>query len=1188
MNAVSLPRRALLVPIHLDALIVERGGRDVVPAVADFSRLPHSYAGQDWNAEVPWLGEAIASWPFDERPLRLGAGVHLHWALPDALCRASTDANDPARTLMLRAVPDRWLVTKRWLDAGQDRVERWIVESNYLHPLDGESRPTAITYPFPSQLRADPGKRPYRYLGRKLPFSVWREGAPGQYLPEPLTALGYGHPSFAALYPNCHSVFGLHDSDEQVGSRQQLSYEVLGFYSNAAADPLSRTAREAASHLSLNELLADFDWMLEGAADGPVPSLVCQAKLEFGVPAAPPGPSDKRVELTFGNTTTEALSAHLAGTLAGGNATLLQIEEQLEAILLGARLDPLHADIAHKFREARHDQGFTPAPPAFLWTLRPARSDTAGDSRPEETASQALWPEGASDAIDRLNTTQRQYNAAWDEIRCLREQVTSDWHKYMMCAHPPVGTSEDYPDPDDVRRFIQTRGLPQLEALLAATGEIEIFTIAGVPVGSRNDIRVKQGSGADSLAARLVRQAESLHAQLVPAPLPPPPPGAHSVPFARIMPRFFLQRFVEPRFYQPTEPVVLLTGSGADVKTARRYARANNDERLRCTIIPVGEDFPSSIDLLGDRLTRDAAWERHVWSTSPWHPLQMEWTVELRPLAYLDNQKRVDRRYDPNGVRHSFTLDRNEVDLKPRSNAPALAKHRRVYSGTSLLTPHGVDPYLAALEIELGGERDAQGTLPQETRARLLDALTRLKATHSLAQALSGFNDALLMSRQTMQLPIDDPVGFPEERALAARIRRAVGDRVQRAPQPGHSFSPIRAGELRLARLRLVDTFGQTLDVDCEHAPVRSAHTLPLRPGAAVMLPPRLVQPACLQFRWLAADEETMETNAHPHSGPVCGFVIANHFDRNLFVYESGGAALGYLETEGTQVRWRSAPGRNEPVVLDRDVDDPVLLRFLRFFLANSGGYFDLFLEDLEGAQDRIEPAEAGEALLTGRPLALVRASLSLQLQGPPAIHQGWAQLLADMAGGPRHDDGFTQVNFPIRLGEQDQLGDGLAIYFVADNAGAYDGYVIPNYGAADDPKVTPADRNCDFLYQSLAAPPLIVTMLVDPRGSVHATSGVLPTKGIDIPPQHYRDALRKLELSFLAAPLLVDRTQEGELGIPVPIEPDQAWSFVAPRVDGFDPPRPIRQGSVHPPFGAPVAIQEGWLRLTRTSDREP
>ncbi|MGV2388233.1 MAG UNVERIFIED_CONTAM: hypothetical protein LVR29_07585 [Microcystis novacekii LVE1205-3] len=31
-----------------------------------------------------------------------------------------------------------------------------------------------------------------------------------EYLPS-LTAVGYGEPTFAAFYPNCHSVFGFYD-----------------------------------------------------------------------------------------------------------------------------------------------------------------------------------------------------------------------------------------------------------------------------------------------------------------------------------------------------------------------------------------------------------------------------------------------------------------------------------------------------------------------------------------------------------------------------------------------------------------------------------------------------------------------------------------------------------------------------------------------------------------------------------------------------------------------------------------------------------------------------------------------------------------------------------------------------------------------------------------------------------------
>lgn len=1190
----------LLVPVHLDALFVGADGTEVAAQSADFSRLPYTYQGRDVNAEVPWLGASIAARPFEDRPGKLEGGVHLHWTLPAALCRASpVESSSGGQALAFPAVPDRWLVIRSWRTSAGRQVLHRVVESNYLHPEDMTPDRPAVSYPVPGNLRPEPGRRPFRYLGRVQPLQQWI-GAPAadaEYLPEPLTVLGYGIPTFATLYSNCQGVFGLHDVDAPTDPGAELQYQLLGWYSDPAQDYLRRSfegavdgpAAAQSAPRTPRAILESLGW----ATDGDPPALddvrlVCQAQLTFSAAPSTAEGADQSVEVTIANTITEAISTHLAAVASTEDSRQprAQVEDQLEAVLLASRLEPLHADVAAKFQEARHAKGFTTAPPAFTWTLRPARVDapSLGGDRTPEPELKSSWPDGVAELLDALNALQRKYNDAWDDIRARRKHIASDWHKYMLCAHPAEGRDGQLPNPDAVLWFIERHDLPEVERLLAETGHLVLIEVEGAPTGSRPDVGVTPDSLASSLAARIVEQVVALHTNLVPPPLVPS--GAATIPWAPIIPRFFLQRQVTPRYHEPTEPVVLLTGPGIELGGRHRDAGVGREDGAAgCLWLRLDRDIPHEFDTICEALGRHRAWADKEWTEPPWHPLLLEWEVELRPLKHVVRDYTSKRSYDPECVVRNFTLKRGDVDLSPRSDAPALARRARVYRGASILTPHGVDAYLTALDSELARDADRalDRALPPETRARLFDALHTLRQCSTLAQSLSGFNDALLMNRQELQLPIDDPLGFPAERAVAARVRSAVGDWVHQSPQATHGFVPIRSGELRLSRLRLVDNFGRRLEIDCERVVVRSARTLPKRPGTAVMLPPRLMQPARLHFRWLAARLPARETTAHHAATPICGWVVANHVDQNLFVHATSGEALGYLEAEEQRVHWRSAPGRAAPLEdLDTGIEDVSLRRFLRFLLAASGPFFDTFLRDVEASQALIEPAESGDTRLMGRPLAVVRASIALQLQGPAAIHHGWHQLARELRGGTRTTESFTRVRFPIRLGEQDQLGDGLAVYFVEDERGAYDGYVIPAYDTVD-PNLRPQDRRCDFLYQSLDSPPVNVTMLVDPRGAVHATTGLLPVKSIDIPAHHYRQALQNLEFSFLAAPILVDRLEEtAEVAIPVASAPDYAWTFLEKDGRGFAPPRPVRTGPLHTPFTAPVAIREGWLHLAR------
>ncbi len=48
--------------------------------------------------------------------------------------------------------------------------------------------------------------------------------------------------------------------------------------------------------------------------------------------------------------------------------------------------------------------------------------------------------------------------------------------------------------------------------------------------------------------------------------------------------------------------------------------------------------------------------------------------------------------------------------------------------------------------------------------------------------------------------------------------------------------------------------------------------------------------------------------------------------------------------------------------------------------------------------------------------------------------------------------------------------------------------------------------------------------------------------KAIALPPDHYVEALKRIQVTFLSTPLL---TQSDQLAIPLPDEPGYAWSWV-------------------------------------------
>lgn len=477
------------------------------------------------------------------------------------------------------------------------------------------------------------------------------------------------------------------------------------------------------------------------------------------------------------------------------------------------------------------------------------------------------------------------------------------------------------------------------------------------------------------------------------------------------------------------------------------------------------------------------------------------------------------------------------------------------------------------------------GALPlaQQVQDSLNTALRAYKTLSSmkvLAQSLGGLNNAFLMREQIPQLPVFDlaamdvaiqPVGdratsTQKYKDLTRDVAAAVAGGNNSSPRTNTDFLPVRSGLLQVTKLYLVDTFGQVLDVS--PAKILPSDTLtisrnvtsgveitPDQDATFVYLAPRVSQPARLNFRWLAATPGTLnspdepEMNDHPETSPVCGWLIPNHLDGSLMFYDAQGGSLGSILQTGD---WEPAPATVNRIRLNA-IENPHLRRlatYLTTFSKQHSGYWGDFLTALDSALENIEPANFAQhealALLIGRPIAVVRASLGLQLLGKPALNQTWYALLSDMYEGmldSRISNEFANVNFPVRLGEHRQLNDGLLGYWIENETGYQDDKFYSSQAEdTGNQYIVTHHREAITQNVTLAAAPLKLMMLMDPRGEVHATSGILPTKQIGIPSDHYASILKKLSVTFMTAPVLTD---QAGIRLNLPKESGYSWSWL-------------------------------------------
>ncbi|PZU10104.1 DUF3892 domain-containing protein [Sphingomonas sp.] len=467
----------------------------------------------------------------------------------------------------------------------------------------------------------------------------------------------------------------------------------------------------------------------------------------------------------------------------------------------------------------------------------------------------------------------------------------------------------------------------------------------------------------------------------------------------------------------------------------------------------------------------------------PWTPLHLDWTVSYLP--------------SPHGT-HDWDLGDSDFSLPSTPAVPADDAAVAI-SGRSLLS--AAPSRLLEFAIADGGDAfDLVGGALESFTAQLRgDPLTaRVTADHGRLDAPA---------------PID--------------------------PRPAH-FRPLRSGFLRVDRLRLVDGFGQYVDLAAP--PVVAIGSSLATPGHASLaaLRPRFTAPAQVLLRFM--DAAGSATEASEAVTPVCGFLLPSPRDGSLALFDAAGIGLGALRPDGVDgAAWEEAPGQPSGLgarpgnqignavlggFADRllDIDVAAKLRgeipgalsaLLRIIDATR------WSTDLTGAS-----GDEHLSLILGRPAVLVQASISIDIfdrRDPP-------------------ENATTAV--PVRLGTLAQASDGLLGYFVA---GDYSVLHLIDPGVAELAETidgaplseTFVDRSGVFYINPGLSVPL--TLIMEPGAGAQVTTGVLPQKEIGLRREWTSAALSRLSPTLRFGPVLRD-PQATRLPVASDIRGDWLW----------------------------------------------
>lgn len=1270
---VRTPR--VLVPIAVDALTVGENG---LLAADCTMRAPTAQDDTDDDGLVP-AGTLLPP-PFTDQAAPRAPGVYLHWALPDGLTKGEvgTDAAG-AGTVSLPAVPDRWLIARIGPSTNPRRrsMTGWVLAAGGATP-------------------------------QVMPLDQWVEPRPATDVVAPLTALGHGDPAWAAYYDNVIGRLGFYDDLSDVTSGP-VAYLVCGWYasSDPGRDPLGsgitststfdaamaahgwsladgelkESLRRRAGYLSATAALGLLQTSMAPRVTGPrvddngtyltdgdwwpTGTLFHGAAVDLAWPVGPRTPTGvptvDGLRVALGATPSEALGSLLAATDHD-----LGEERALEAFQLGALHELDEPDGPARIEAALHASAFGslsggPDETESIWVPPvPAQPDppaAPGTPGPGIFQRRATHPVGGFSGFD----TPTRLGSARVSVRL--GQATPE---------EPAGSA----------------------------------TVTGAATTTG-----RFGQVLDAVALNRLDRSDFVGPGTSPPTAPVTPTPGHYEDVRR----------AQPRFFHPTDPVLLVQGARRSFKHGGddRYA---DDETLLCrlsgfTVHSVTVDLAGRVaaratvtgDQLLDRLTDNGSLpldcddllretvlldpgsasaieavlaptttpsaalrqnvlvEQTVWwslrdpridpapivarsglsgtlpsplavtpAHQPWNPLHLDWEVEFTPA--------------PGGI-SDFEL--GEVDLQPASGGQArgAAPGPIVVCGRCLVTANTADALADAAQHALEAATTSGGTTaaPPGTFERLPSALAGAATqnwrqfTVNVATAVAGAGGTggggdsgdtgglsaaeraelagLVEHLQDMDVLGGVLDGFHQHlRGGAPMIRPARADGTT-APAPipmPEGFLPMRAGRLRISRARIVDGFGQYADlapllVPAEGDPqvvVGETLRVDAAPGTALLVP-RFTSAARLQLRWIDAVDDVARTGANP----VCGFVLPDHLDESLELFDASGRPLGQVRPDDADgLRWETAPGRAATVGRSPAVDvDNLFLRGLVLGLLDWGTADHRRLKD-NGAPEpddalsgllraidstlwTIDPfGHTGDehlSMLVGHPIVVMRALLRLEVDDPVAPSA----------------NATTPVT--VRLGNLAHWQDGLLGYFVEDDytsfhaaaaaasmareVGPGRGFLqqiqqVPGFAQhfGDDLPEGATTGDTPVTHPYIAPSDVItvrpdqdvrLTMLVEPHTVVHATTGLLPRKEIGMRREWMMPALASLAPTFRFGPVLIDPKQV-RLPIATDIAGTWTWTHKADVATWVE--EQVTNATQDARLSDdPAEGEEGWLRLT-------
>lgn len=1139
----------LLIPITLNAMVV---GESPVPTI--FKSINNNYARLINNS----IGEYVASGLMDKKQIEK-PGIHLHWILPDSLTQGVQDNDVNDEEINYPTVPNRWVITRLWTSSNKNdeiQSKSWIIESDVFQRKCDERYDNidSLTWPYLTDL-----KQPYRFIGRNYVLgdkvSIINDKL------DKLTAVAPGNPYYAALYPYCKNVFGFYDDlideNNKIIINKNITYTVCGYYLNSNDEILNNID-------DANECMSKLKWQYLCEENFPTKSMlhgmVCDInwideKQNYSKEVMD---NLKIPKLAIGNNSAEAIAALQA------NRKNDEIKERLYQLFANEQYENVKKYNGIKNSEYKlHSHRFEYKDSDNFISVE----NTKDSDKTKGSLTQCYMLNDTNDLKKKIEKEQRECKKDVSDIYDL-------WYKYMLKSYVDMPWEEDA-----AKKLMHEYELSINELERKLMDRRKIINADQKLLKQKTDDFKESIKNTYNL---IYKGSQRYYAPNNPVLL-----------FSEISRNYSYgedDRFSEDDFLKcrgesqliesfsfnlkkdNLQTVVTIDADDFDLQDLGDYCPEIIGEIIKESVLlslsfseniaymlfsKIGVVRPSKEEI--DNLTKQVEKKQ----TEPYSKyLKETYICDKQNTLYEDDkfpEKLAVNYYVYPWLPLYFTWratyypDKNLLLEKPNLDNWKLESEDYLYIGEELstkdsvslegqilLTPHAAHQlsYLADKIID-----DSK-----ESKAEIVQKLANLKM---LSQELNGFNEFFIMREVSIEMPIFD---FNDgNQKLADKVNSIVGDDIIERPIFNSFFSPIRGGYLKFDRIQIVDSFGQFQEIEPEGLAV----TEDFRKDEEVynqyiMLPPRFIQNSRLNFQWISS-RTNRDCEMDLGDSPICGFVLANHIDQSMMVYDDDGIMLGSLYVsgfDGGSVRWRQAPS-NEGLKPDEDGGIPKdmnidLYNFLNeIYRLSKEEHINVLTDLLKCIDDSMwnintsnQQEERGLSLLIGRPIALAKSTLKLEQELKKEDFHVLEKNSRRKVDIPKVN--IDNFELPVYLGEEVHQNDGLVGFFITDGKVDYSEF----YNCSSEREFASSyfvnSNEINIPMKSINS--ISFTMLIDPLAGTHIKSAMLPVKYVQISNDIVNNALKNLYFTIFNASFL---SNIDDVRMPFPMINHRNWSFM-------------------------------------------